>query len=259
MSCTVCDADAILFDADCSVDVKCRALVGAVGILACRFVACERRRVHLRFDGADILKIGRRPNMKFRTESANTRFGRLPRLVVVAGLLCWLVGCASSMYHPQVSRLAANPSDVSTIPRIIRASYETISGPDGDPLKVRQWDRDRTLYLPGAIYVSNYYDNGKVTTVIQTPEEYRQHYRAGASYETEAGRLIERFGNVAQVRSVSVNRETPDGPITARWVNYFQLYWDGQRWWIAANIWDAERPGLTIPESWIGKFEESSN
>ena len=37
------------------------------------------------------------------------------------------------------------------------------------------------------------------------------------------------------------------------------LYWDGQRWWIAANIWDAERPGLTIPESWIGKFEESSN
>ena len=194
--------------------------------------------------------------MTFGNEGALTRFGRLPRFAVVVGLLSCLVGCASSTYRPQVARLTANPGDVGTIPDIIRASYETISGPDGDPRTVRQWDRDRTLYLPGAIYVSNYYDNGKVTTVIQTPEEYRQQYRPGASYETEAGRLIEQFGNVAQVRSVSVNRETPTGPVTARWVNYFQLYWDGQRWWIASNVWDAERPGLTIPESWIGKFEE---
>ena len=39
-------------------------------------------------------------------------------------------------------------------------------------------------------------------------------------------------------------------------MNYFQLYWDGSRWWIAGMVWDLERPGAPIPEAWVGKFEE---
>jgi hypothetical protein len=57
---------------------------------------------------------------------------------------------------------------------------------------------------------------------------------------------------------VSVARNKPDGPVTDRWVNYFQLYWDGTRWWISAMVWDQERPGLQIPESWIGQLDEDT-
>jgi hypothetical protein len=177
----------------------------------------------------------------------------LPKALLAVALLA---GCAS----PKVAKV--NPGDVDTIPHLLAASYETISGPDGDPRQGRQWPRDRTLYLPQAIFVSNSIDDhGRVVTRIITPEEYRRTYEPGTSYETEAGHLIERFGNVAQVRSISVVRDTPDpsAPVTSRWVNYYQLYWDGRRWWIVANVWDQERPGVEIPPSWIGKFEEVSH
>ena len=40
-----------------------------------------------------------------------------------------------------------NPADVSSIDAIINAAYEVISGRAG---KKRDWDRDRSLFLPGA-------------------------------------------------------------------------------------------------------------
>src|SRR5437667_9997051 len=41
----------------------------------------------------------------------------------------------------------ANPADVATIDSIITAAYDGISGPAG---KKRDWDRERSLYMPGA-------------------------------------------------------------------------------------------------------------
>src|SRR2546422_6583972 len=143
----------------------------------------------------------------------------------------------------QAQAPAAAPADVGTIADIIRVSYEVISGPAGAP---RQWKRDRTLYMPGATFVSNNVRDGKVQTKIMTPEEYRRgadaRFVARGLFETEVGSRIERFGNVAQVRSISVARSTPGGPVEARYVNYFQLFWDGTRWWIAGVVWDEERP-----------------
>ena len=42
---------------------------------------------------------------------------------------------------------AANPADVSSIDAIIAAVYDVISGPAG---KKRDWDRMRSLFMPGA-------------------------------------------------------------------------------------------------------------
>lgn len=151
----------------------------------------------------------------------------------------------------------ADPADVGTIADIVRVSYEVISGAAGTP---RQWRRDSTLYMPGATFVSVDETDGRVQSTIMTPEEYRQsagpRQTSTGMFETEVGRRIERWGNVAQVRSVAVVRQTPDGPIRARYVNYFQLYWDGERWWIAGMVWDKERPSAPIPASWVGSFEE---
>ncbi len=41
----------------------------------------------------------------------------------------------------------ANPADVASIDAIIGAAYDSISGPAGQK---RDWDRERTLYYPGA-------------------------------------------------------------------------------------------------------------
>src|SRR5947207_13131406 len=44
-------------------------------------------------------------------------------------------------------KLEANPADVATLDSIITAVYDGISGPAG---KKRDWDRERSLYIPGA-------------------------------------------------------------------------------------------------------------
>ena len=170
---------------------------------------------------------------------------------VIRGLLLGALLTLATAVHVQAPPAA--PADVGTIAGIMRASYEVISGPAGAP---RQWERDRTLYMPGATFVVTSKLNGKVETTIMTPEEYRRksdaRFVAQGLFETEIGSRIERFGNVAQVRSVSVSRRTPDGPIESRYVNYVQLFWDGARWWIAGAVWDQERPDNPIPAAWLG-------
>jgi hypothetical protein len=43
--------------------------------------------------------------------------------------------------------LSANRADVESINAIIAAAYDVISGPAG---KKRDWDRERSLFFPGA-------------------------------------------------------------------------------------------------------------
>jgi hypothetical protein len=175
-------------------------------------------------------------------------------------LIC-LLGCVTAQ---KSSTRVANPSDVDTIEHIIRADYECLSGPEGLVGKVRQKQRDDAFYMPGALFVSAYEEKGQMKSEILTPNAYWESFAGApghekvipAMYETEAGRRIERFGNVAQVRSISVARDTPNGPVKERYVNYSQLYWDGSRWWITGQVWQKETPSMAIPESWIGKWEE---
>ena len=42
---------------------------------------------------------------------------------------------------------AANPADVASIDAIIAAAYDGISGPAGEK---RDWERERSLFYPGA-------------------------------------------------------------------------------------------------------------
>lgn len=174
---------------------------------------------------------------------------------LTAGCATYQDSSANSAAAIQASQMPkADPADVGTIADIVRVSYEVICGAPGVP---RQWERDRTLYMPGATFVAIQEEGGVIKTKIMTPEEYRRDFQIGSGvFESEVGRRIERYGHVAQVRSVAAVRSTPSGPVERRWVNYFQLYWDGNRWWIAGMVWDKERSTAPIPESWIGTWEE---
>lgn len=145
------------------------------------------------------------------------------------------------------------PRDVETIEGIVAAFYDVISGPAGQP---RQWRRDSTLYMAGAMFVAMDMKDGKPVAWFATPEQFRQATDKGfvknGFFEQEIGSHIERFGNVAQVRSVYHARRSADGPLLGRGVNYLTLFWDGKRWWIANAVWDDERPDNPIPAAWIG-------
>lgn len=146
-----------------------------------------------------------------------------------------------------------DPADVGTIEGLVRAFYDVINGPADAP---RQWRRDSTLYMPGAMFVSMSERNGQPVATRWTPEEYRRAMDSflvsQGFFETEIGSRIERFGNVAQVRSVYETRRVAGGPVLDRGVNYLLLYWDGSRWWITGAVWDDERRDNPLPPSWIG-------
>jgi len=162
-------------------------------------------------------------------------------------MLVWTLaasGAAAQMPDP-------DPADVGTIGGIVHAFYDVISGPAGTP---RQWRRDSTLYMPGAMFVSMDELEGKPRATPMSPEDFRRTTDAGlvknGFFEIEIGRKVERFGNVAQVRSAYEMRRAAEGPPIGRGVNYLLLYWDGSRWWISGAVWDDERPGNPIPPEW---------
>ena len=175
---------------------------------------------------------------------ANRLVGAAAGLVATALLLPSLLA-AQAMPTPL-------PKDVETIEGIVAAFYDVISGPAGQP---RAWRRDSTLYMPGAMFVAMDLKDGKPVAWFATPEQFRQatdkNFVEKGFYEAEIGSNIERFGNVASVRSVYETRRTADGPLLGRGINYLTLFWDGKRWWIANAVWDDERPDNPIPKEWI--------
>lgn len=150
----------------------------------------------------------------------------------------------------------ADPVDVGSIEAIVRTSYEVISGPAGAP---RQWRRDSTLYAPHATLTAVAEHDGKPVVTTVTAEEYRNMVNdrlvATGLFQREVGSRIERFGNVAVVRSVYELRRQDKGPVQQRGVNYYTLYYDGTRWWITAVLWDEERQTNRLPRTWIGRTE----
>ena len=161
--------------------------------------------------------------------------------------------CDRDLRAVVIPRVAADPKDVSTIDGIIKAFYETISGPKGQP---RQWGRDRTLYMPGVRFVSMSERDGKIRAGIMTHQQYVNGTNSSlvgdGFHEREVNRIVRRFGNIAHVFSV-YEFTNDDKTAKGRGVNSIELYWDGARWWISFAGWDEERPGNSIPKEFLSK------
>lgn len=155
--------------------------------------------------------------------------------------------------HVNVPTIAARPEDVASIDSIMKAFYEVVSGPAGEP---RQWSRDRSLYIPGVRFVSmNVNDKGEPVARVMDHQQFvdaSDHQVVSTGfYEWEIHRETKRFGNIAHVFSTYESRITKDGPVIARGVNSVELYWDGKRWWIAGAIWDEERKGNPLTKDFL--------
>lgn len=150
----------------------------------------------------------------------------------------------------------ARPEDVASADAILAALYDVISGPAGQR---RDWDRFRSLFIPGArlIPTGRRPDGGTAHRVL-TPEEYIS--RSGrvleerGFFEREIGRTSDQFGALMHVfSSYDSRRRSDDAEPFARGINSIQLLNDGSRWWVVTVFWDSERPDLPIPERYLSK------
>ena len=154
----------------------------------------------------------------------------------------------------KVETIAPRPEDVATLDGIIKAFYETISGPAGKP---REWARDRTLYIPDVRFVSMDQRDGKPHAEIMDHQTYVDRtdgfFVREGFFENEIHRVTKSFGNVTHVFSTYEMRTSPTEPVTGRGVNSIQLYNDGKRWWIISAAWDDERMDNPIPPELLPK------
>jgi hypothetical protein len=150
-----------------------------------------------------------------------------------------------------------NPADAESIDAIIAAAYDVISGPAG---KQRDWDRERSLFYPGARLIPTAAVPGRndvdLAPQILDVEGYVARVEAllGESgfYEKEIARRAEHFGSIAHVWSTYESRHDPTDPEPfMRGINSIQLFNDGKRWWILSVYWQHESAQQPLPEKYL--------
>lgn len=149
--------------------------------------------------------------------------------------------------------------DVASPEAIVRAVYESISGP-AEVDQQRDWDRLRSLFLPDARFVLPRWQSpeGQEEQVLRAwdvegfIDAARGFYQESSFYEREIARDVDRFGHVAQVFSTYESRVgSDDGEPVARGINSVQVVHAENRWWIAHLVWDVERPDDPIPGAYL--------
>jgi len=159
---------------------------------------------------------------------------------------------------PQISAAstppAANPADVSSPDAILAAVYDVISGPAEKP---RDWNRFRSLFLPGARLVPTGTDpkGGEHARSI-SPDDYaagaEPYFQKNGFFEKEVARKAESFGGIMQVFSTYESRHAArDAHPFARGINSIQLFFDGTRWWVVTIFWQEENPATPLPKEFL--------
>jgi hypothetical protein len=158
----------------------------------------------------------------------------------------------------------ANPADVESIDAIVTAAYDGISGPAG---KKRDWDRERSLYFPGARLIPTAMKAGgenvdlapQILDIEGFIARVEPFFEENGFYEKEIARRTEQCGIIADDWSVYETRHNEDDPEPfMRGINSIQLFNDGKRWWIVNIYWQQESAENPIPEKYLKEVSKVS-
>lgn len=147
-------------------------------------------------------------------------------------------------------RVEADAADVESPEAIVQAMYDVVSVPAGEK---RDRDRLRSLFLPEARLIPTGRSGGTESRYnALTVEEYLEGSSGGGLHEQQIHAETERFGDIAHVFSTYAARRSADDPEPfARGINSFQLWHDGERWWIVTLMWHGESEGTSLPQQYL--------
>jgi hypothetical protein len=153
---------------------------------------------------------------------------------------------------PKSPAYKPRPGDVDSPDAIIKAMYETLSGPAGD----RNWQRLRSLFMEGAplIPIAKPLQGGgefKALSVDEWITDARDYLAENPFYEQEIMRKTFRFGDMLAAFSTYEARHEPDQTPIARGINSIQLLHHERRWWVVSLMWDIESKELPLPEEFL--------
>ena len=149
--------------------------------------------------------------------------------------------------HPDWPK--ANPDDVKSPEAIIAALSASISGDVG---KARDWNRFRSLFVPGAgrLVITRVPKDGPADLTVLSMEDYvarssgstpQSFFEVPIAYDTQS------FGHMTHVYESYGLHHTRDDKPYVRGVNSFELLSDGTRYYVLQVYWDTERPDNPLP------------
>ena len=147
---------------------------------------------------------------------------------------------------------AADPADVASPEAVVTALYETVQRRPGEPF---DWERMRTLFLPGALMIPNPEQTGGEHRLM-SPQEFTRWIDGSTAVggpddqgfaEEEVHRVVERYGDVAHVFSTYEKRLWGETRVLGRGINSIQLLRRDGRWWVTSIAWDEETGAGPIP------------
>lgn len=176
------------------------------------------------------------------------------RTVGVAALITATWAMSAAAQSP-----AARQSDVESPDAIVRALYETVSRAPGKPF---QWDRMRTLFLPGALMIPNTeqtrgtFTTHTVESFIRWIDESWQRVGIGGPNdrgfaESHVAGITEQYGDIAHVMSTYEKHRWGDTTVIGRGINSIQMVKKDGRWWVTSIIWDEETGAGPVPPKYL--------
>jgi hypothetical protein len=182
----------------------------------------------------------------------------MSKSTVVLLSLVFVTGISSAQTTGRKEGAAS--TDTASVDAIVSALYASVShAADASP----DFDRMRRIFLyvgmlvpPKAPGASDF----RAMDVDQFAERYEKSVASrkekgeppAGFFEREIARRTDCFGNICQVFSTYESRHAAsDAAPFQRGINSIQLLRDGNRWWIASVVWDAERPDNPIPAQYL--------
>lgn len=171
-----------------------------------------------------------------------------PLLALIAAALLTTPALAQPAPPPPPSATAgappARPADVASPRALVAATYDVISGPAGP----RDWDRFRSLFLPGA-RMTVVGARGVRTLGI---EDYVKNSGAlmlkEGFIERGVRSRLDQWSHTATIQSLYESRHAAgDAQPFARGINTFVMVEAEGRWWVASLSWQGETPATPIP------------
>ena len=174
-------------------------------------------------------------------------------LKLVAPLAIVLVNAPLTAQVSAGSTPLAHPSDVESVDAIVAAVYDVISGPAGQE---RDWDRMRSLFVPGARLIPTFRDSTggrglRILTIDDWIAGANRSLVQNGFFERELSRVTEQYGNVVHLFSTYDSKRAPNDEPFARGINSFQLLNDGTRWWVVTIFWQGESDDYPIPAKYL--------
>ena len=158
----------------------------------------------------------------------------------------WMCMIALAMIANGAVAQQSESAAVSTIDGIVKEVLKTISG---DSTVVRDVEKLRMLFAPDATLrsLTEARDGSRQLRTFNL-EEFarivRDYYSGTNFFEYELNKTVDVYNGIAQVfQGYEVNG--PRG--TEQGINSYQLYNDGERWWVTSILWVSDKNGVELP------------